>query len=137
MWTFILKLLGGSIGPYIAGAVLAAFLGLTVALGVQTLRLRAAEGDSASYKAGLVSERQAFATEKARGDKSEAARLADHSDAVTDANSTTKTCEARVVKARTTTAAIDALLNKAPTHAPDPVEPELLTAGELRIATGR
>lgn len=89
------------------------------------------------FQAAFKSEQASFRIEQGIARASEAARRADHKGAVVDANATSKTCEARIVKARATTTAIDALLNKAPTHAPDPVEPELLTAGELRIATGR
>ena len=134
---FILKLLGGSIGPYIAGALGAAFLGLSVAVWLLSGQLGSAHKALASERALFATEHQSFLAEQAHAAALANARTSDHHDAVKDASDTGKACEGRIVKARVTAQAIDALLNKAPDHANDPAEPELLTAGELRTATGR
>jgi len=135
--SFILKMLGGSIGPYIAGAIGAAILALVLAVWLMSGHLSAAHKALASERVLFAQEHASFLTEKQKFDDSEKARSTDHGAAVTDATDTNKTCESRIAKARVTSAAIDTLLNKAPTNAPDPAEPELLTASELRAATGR
>jgi len=135
--SFILKMLGGSIGPYIAGAIGAALLALVLAVWLMSGQLSAAHKALASERVLFAQEHTSFLAEKQKFDDSEKARKSDHHDAVVDFNDTGKACEARIAKARATSTVIDTLLNKVPTHAPDPVEPELLTAGELRAATGR
>jgi hypothetical protein len=136
--SFILKLLAGSAGPYIAGAVGAALLGLSGAVWLLSGQLGSAHKALAVSDAYGKAEHGAFLSERDTNGKLIAARSFDHTDAVTDANTTQTTCQARVDTARKSATAITALLNKVPSHAtPDPVEPELLTAGQLRSAQGR
>lgn len=134
---FILSLLGGSVGPYIAGAVGALVLGLSLSLWLALSALSGARSDAATYKGLFGQEHQSFLLEKAHGDRLGAARTSDHSDAVTDANATQTACDARVASARRSASAITQLLNDPPHEKLDPAEPELFTADQLRHAQGR
>jgi hypothetical protein len=82
-------------------------------------------------------ERDSFRKEQAHSRALEAARTGDHGAAVSDANGQSKTCQARVDTARKSATAITHLLNEAPHANPDPAEPVLLDAGQLRNALGR
>lgn len=122
----ILKLLGGPIGPYIAGALGAAFLGLSGAVWLLSAELKTARADLGPWKAAFATEQASFRQEQSIARQLIAARKADHHDAVTDANNTQATCDARVVKARKTASAISTALSEPPHEKVDPAEPELI-----------
>jgi hypothetical protein len=100
-------------------------------------RADAAQTQIKALAASLAAEHASFAQEQATLHALIAARTGDHHDAVKDATDTGKVCEARVAKARRTSADINTLIEE-PAHAPvDPAEPELFGPGQLRHAIGR
>ncbi|MFZ3005841.1 MAG: hypothetical protein WA047_06670 [Phenylobacterium sp.] len=126
-----------------AGALAIAAAGFTAAevyehrapLGLSH-KLAMARTDTASWRkaTGDVS-RLAVAWATSYG-KSEGFRAREQADAVADVNDAAKACDARVARARTSVAAIQALVTKEPPHDPNgcPVR-RLLDARQLRDAT--
>lgn len=137
MMGLVLKLLGGSLGPYIAGAVGAVVVLSVGAATVQTMRLDHAKSDLTAARSLFQQERRSFLAEQAHSNALERARTEDHTSAVQDANDADRACSTRVSTARKSASAIAKILNEPPHANPDPAEPELLTAGQLRNATGR
>ncbi len=120
-----------------AGLAVLAVLGLWAVWVHRGHELASTRAALASETALFKQEHQSFLAEQAHSRALEAARTSDHKDAITDANTHDKTCQARVDTARKSATAITHLLNEPPHANPDPAEPELLTAGELRSALGR
>jgi C4-dicarboxylate-specific signal transduction histidine kinase len=103
----------------------------------ETRRADGLAGDLKSEKAAFAQERSAFLAEQRHSAALEAARGQDHTAAVHSATDADKACSARVATARRSAAAITHLLNEPPHANPDPREPELLSAGQLRDTLGR
>lgn len=99
-------------------------------------KLEAARADADGWrKATAAVSRLAVGWATAYG-KSEGYRAREQVDAVADVNAAAKTCDDRVARARTSAAAIQALVTKEPPHDPNgcPVR-RLLDARQLRDAT--
>jgi C4-dicarboxylate-specific signal transduction histidine kinase len=96
-----------------------------------------AEAALKAEKVAFADEKRAFAAERAHSAAVEAARGKDHAAATHSATDADKACSARVATARRSASAITHLLNEPPHANPDPREPELLSARQLRDALGR
>lgn len=135
--SFILRLLGGTAGPYIAGAVGAIVLVSVGTATVEMARVDNLKGALATEQAAFKQEHQSFLDEKGQVDTLTKARNDDHKAAVADATQAQTQCDARVASARKSASAIKSLLNKAPANAPQPGtpaapgDPELIPGEQL------
>jgi C4-dicarboxylate-specific signal transduction histidine kinase len=103
----------------------------------ETRRADGLAGDLKAEQAAFAQEHAAFLAEQRHSAALETARGQDHTAAVHSATDADKACSARVATARRSASAITHLLNEPPHANPDPREPELLSAGQLRDALGR
>lgn len=136
MMGFILKLLGGTAGPYIAGAIGGLVLLSIGATAIQSARLGHAKSDLAAARTDLRDEKAISAGLRLALKASEDKRAVEYSLAVQSAGEADSACAARVAAAHRSASAIRSIL-EAP-HATDPQTHcparDLVSADQLRDA---
>lgn len=113
---FILKLLGGTLGPYIAGAIGALLLVSMGTASVQTLRLHHAKAAEASWHKKADDARAVAASWGVSFHQSEALRTSETAASRAALAEAGKSCDARVAKARASATAIHSIITKEPKY---------------------